>query len=59
MTIKQRVANMKLIKEEISDVQYLTEERDGKKSLYIVGPFLAAEVVNKNGRKYSMSSYGT
>ena len=38
---------MKLIKEEISDVQYLTEERDGKKSLYIVGPFLAAEVVTK------------
>ena len=35
-----------------STVSFLTEEKDGKKSLYIQGPFLQAEVVNRNGRKY-------
>jgi len=43
---------MKLIKEVVEDVKYLTEEKDGKKSLYIEGPFLVAEAVNRNGRKY-------
>ena len=43
---------MKLIKEVVEQVNYLTEEKDGKKVLYIEGPFLVAETVNKNGRKY-------
>ena len=43
---------MKLIKEVVEQVNYLTEEKDGKKVLYIEGPFLVAETVNRNGRKY-------
>ena len=43
---------MKLIKEVFETVNYLAEEKDGKKSLFIEGPFLQAEVVNRNGRKY-------
>jgi len=43
---------MKLIKEITESVQYITEEKDGKKTLYIEGPFLVAESVNKNKRMY-------
>ena len=43
---------MKLIKEVVEDVNYLIEEKDGKKTLFIEGPFLVAEAVNRNGRKY-------
>jgi hypothetical protein len=43
---------MKLIREINESVEYLTEERDGKKNLYITGPFLVAEKTNKNGRLY-------
>jgi hypothetical protein len=43
---------MKLIKEINETVNYLVEEKDGKKSLYIEGPFLVAEKVNRNGRMY-------
>lgn len=43
---------MRLITELTEDIQYLTEEKDGKKSLYIEGPFLVAERVNKNRRMY-------
>ena len=43
---------MKLIKEVVETVQYITEEKDGKKSLFIEGPFLVAERKNKNGRLY-------
>ena len=44
---------MKLIREEIESVEIITEANaDGVKSLYISGPFLQAEVVNRNGRKY-------
>jgi Prohead core protein serine protease len=44
---------MKLIRETIEQVKYITEE-DGKgqKSLYIQGPFLVADTKNKNGRIY-------
>ena len=41
---------MKLISEEIESVDILTEEKDGKKTLYIQGPFLQAEIVNRNKR---------
>ena len=47
---------MKLISEEIESVEVLTEEKDGKKTLYIQGPFLQAEVVNRNNRCYPIST---
>jgi hypothetical protein len=43
---------MKLITEQIEDVKILTEERDGKKLLYIEGVFLQSELTNRNGRRY-------
>ena len=43
---------MKLITEEIESVEIITEEKDGVKTLYIQGPFLQAEVTNRNGRNY-------
>ena len=45
---------MKLIREEIERVEVLTESKNGKKSLFIKGPFLQAEKVNRNGRMYPM-----
>ena len=47
---------MKLITEEIQDVQYLVED-DGKggKNRFITGIFMQAEKVNRNGRVYPMS----
>jgi hypothetical protein len=47
---------MKLITEVTETLNYLAEEKDGKKSLYIEGPFLQSEVVNRNGRKYMKES---
>ncbi len=46
---------MKLITETIEDVQILTEEKDGKKLLYIEGVFLQSELKNRNGRMYPFS----
>jgi len=43
---------MKLITETIEDVQILTEEKNGKKLLYIEGVFLQSELKNRNGRMY-------
>ena len=43
---------MKLITEEIEAVEVITEEKNGKKTLYIQGPFLQTEVINRNNRKY-------
>ena len=34
---------MKLIREEIEKVEVITEEKNGKKLLYIQGPFLQTE----------------
>jgi len=45
---------MKLITEQITDVQVVTEEKNGVKSLYISGPFLVGEQKNRNGRIYPM-----
>ena len=47
---------MKLISEEIESVDILTEEKDGKKTLYITGPFLQAECVNRNKRCYPINT---
>ena len=43
---------MKLITETIENVKILTEERNGKKLLYIEGVFLQSELKNRNGRMY-------
>ena len=47
---------MKLISEEILNVDFLTEESDGKKSHFIEGIFLQAEVKNRNGRMYPVKT---
>jgi hypothetical protein len=43
---------MKLIAEEVVDVKYLVEEKNGKKEHYISGIFMQAEKKNRNGRVY-------
>tara|TARA_B100000131_G_scaffold48649_1_gene43253 strand:- start:527 stop:1174 length:648 start_codon:yes stop_codon:yes gene_type:complete len=48
---------MRLIAEEISQADFLIEDsKDGKKNYYIEGVFLQAELQNKNGRKYPLST---
>ena len=48
---------MKLIRESIENVKYLTEKtEDGKKKLYIEGTFLVGDQVNKNNRMYKMDT---
>ena len=46
---------MRLITENIEDIQILSEEKDGKKHLYIEGVFLQSEIKNRNGRIYPLS----
>jgi len=43
---------MKLIKEFTQDLEYITEEGNGTKNLYISGIFMQSETQNKNGRIY-------
>lgn len=45
---------MKLISEEISEIQYMINEdkENGKKNYYISGIFMQADTKNKNGRVY-------
>ena len=43
---------MKLITEEITDAQYIVEEKDGKKNYAIKGIFMQSDIKNKNGRMY-------
>ena len=45
----------KLITETTNEIQILHEEVEGKKNLFITGPFLQSEVVNRNGRLYHLS----
>jgi len=47
---------MKLIREEIETVEFVTEEKNGKKSLYIEGVFLQGNIKNRNGRMYPMET---
>jgi hypothetical protein len=47
---------MKLITETIETVKMFTEEKNGVKTLYIHGPFLVAEVKNRNNRMYETST---
>jgi len=43
---------MKLIREEIESVEFLVENKNGKKSMYIEGVFLQGNIKNRNGRMY-------
>jgi len=46
---------VKLISEEVQDVEYITEEKeDGKKNYKIKGVFMQADIKNRNGRIYPM-----
>ena len=47
---------MKLIREEIEQVEVIVESRNGKKSLFIEGVFLQSEMKNRNGRMYPKST---
>jgi len=47
---------MKLIREEIEQVEFIVENKDGKKSLYIEGVFLQGDIKNRNGRMYPMET---
>ena len=46
---------MKLIREEIEQVEVIVEERNGKKSMFIEGIFLQGDLKNRNGRMYPMN----
>ena len=46
---------MKLITENIEEIQVLTEEKDGKKTHYIEGIFLQGDLTNRNGRNYPVN----
>ena len=47
---------MKLITEEIESVEFIVENRNGTKSLYIEGVFLQGNIKNRNGRMYPMET---
>ena len=47
---------MKLIREEIESVEFIVEQKNGKKSLYIEGVFLQGNIKNRNGRMYPMET---
>ena len=47
--------SVKLISEEIQDVEYICEQKeDGKKNYKIKGIFMQADIKNRNGRVYPM-----
>ena len=46
---------MKLITEEINSVEFIVEEINGKKSMFIEGVFLQTEQPNRNNRVYKRS----
>mgnify|MGYP001323364370 CR=1 FL=1 len=45
---------MKLIREEVEAVEVLYEEKGGKKTFYIQGPFLQGDIKNRNGESMSL-----
>ena len=47
---------MKLITEEIESVEFIVENKNGKKSMYIEGVFLQGNITNRNGRMYPMET---
>ena len=47
---------MRLIAEEITDVKFLSEEKEGKKNYFIAGIFLQAELKTRNNRMYPLGT---
>ena len=47
---------MKVISEEIESVNFITEEKGGRKSHFIEGVFLQSDIKNRNGRMYPMNT---
>ncbi len=48
---------IKLISEEINEVEYITEQKEGgKKDYKIKGIFMQADIKNRNGRIYPMET---
>ena len=47
---------MKLIREELENVEFIVENRNGKKSLFIEGVFLQGDIKNRNGRMYPVET---
>ena len=47
---------MKLITEQLDDVEVIVENRNGKKSMFIEGIFLQGDIQNRNGRMYPMNT---
>jgi len=47
---------MKLITEEVTNVEIITEGKGSNKKLYIEGVFLQGELKNRNGRMYPIST---
>ena len=47
---------MKLIREEVSNAEYIVEEANGKKNYKIRGVFMQADMKNRNGRIYPMET---
>ena len=47
---------MKLIREEVESVEFIVEQKNGKKSMYIEGIFLQGNIKNRNGRMYPMET---
>jgi hypothetical protein len=47
---------MKLIREEVSNAEYIVEETNGKKNYKIRGIFMQADMKNRNGRIYPMET---
>ena len=49
------MTTVKLISEQVQDVEYITEEKEnGKKDYKIKGIFMQADIKNRNGRVYPM-----
>ena len=47
---------MKLITEEVESVEFIVEEKNGKKSMFIEGIFLQGNIKNRNGRMYPVET---
>ena len=47
---------MKLITEEVSNVEFITEGKGANKKMYIEGVFLQGGIKNRNGRMYPVQT---
>ena len=47
---------MKLIREEVENVEVITEGKGSAKRMYIEGTFLQGDIKNRNGRMYPIAT---